>query len=65
VDNITDLSMVLPRCPHEDHPGMALRPIKSQTYEQKHCGVWYDCQYPGCSCSVLLPSPEIRNLYGM
>ncbi|MFT8930040.1 MAG: hypothetical protein ABF969_11960 [Sporolactobacillus sp.] len=55
--------MCLPDCPHEGHGKMELRSKKWQTPEQKYCGVWYDCQYPGCMCSVLFMSQDIRKLY--
>ncbi|MDD4564787.1 MAG: hypothetical protein PHE79_04850 [Eubacteriales bacterium] len=56
--------MELPTCPHGEHGQMELRPIEHQTPEQKYCGAWYDCKYPGCSCSVLIMSPELCKLHG-
>lgn len=55
--------MQLPKCHIEGHGKMKLRPVKGQSYEEKYCGVWYDCQYPGCKCSILYMSPELRRLY--
>lgn len=55
--------MMLPVCPHKEHGQMELRDTKHQTPEQKYCGGWYDCLYPGCSCSTLMPSPELREIY--
>lgn len=55
--------MILPICPHPEHGQMELRPLKGQTYEQKYCGVWYDCMEPGCKCSALIPSQELRKIY--
>jgi hypothetical protein len=57
--------MTLPVCPADKiHGQMGLREIKFQTPEQRYCGVWYDCLYPGCSCSTLMPSSEIKQIYG-
>lgn len=56
--------MPLPVCPTcAEHGEMILRPIEVQTYEQKYCGTWYDCTYPGCHSSVLLPSKELKEQY--
>lgn len=30
-----------------------------QTTEQKFCGTWYDCIYPQCCNSTLIPSQEL------
>lgn len=57
--------MLLPKCPNPEHGEMMLRPAKHQTQEQRYCGTWYDCPEPGCSCSVLIPSKEIRDMYGL
>jgi len=52
--------MELPKCSVKGHGQMELRrPKGKQTYEQQFCGVWYDCQYPGCHSSVLFPSKEL------
>lgn len=51
--------MRLPQCPEPGHGEMKLRSLDKQTYEQKYCGVWYDCQYPGCNNSVLFMSKEL------
>jgi hypothetical protein len=50
--------MELPRCPTHPEFQMALRPDARQTYEQKFCGVWYDCL--ACSQSVLFKSKELE-----
>lgn len=55
--------MLLPKCPNLEHGELQLRPLQGQTYEEKYCGVWYDCKEPGCKCSVLIPSQELRKLY--
>lgn len=49
--------MELPRCPTHNTP-MHYRPPRSR--EQAFCGTWYDCDTPGCSCSVLLLSQELQ-----
>lgn len=49
----------LPKCPTHNSQ-MSIRPTKHQTTEQKWCGVWYDCQEAGCTCSVLYPSKELE-----
>lgn len=54
--------MAIPKCPSCGGK-MEYRP--GGTPEQRYCGAWYDCTAPGCSCSVLIPSKEIRKLYGM
>jgi len=55
--------MMLPICSHKEHGQMALRPLKHQTQEQLFCGAWYDCLHPGCICSVLFPSKELKEIY--
>lgn len=56
--------IVLPLCPsNEEHGQLELRPEGKQTPEQRYCGAWYDCKHPGCHCSVLFPSPELREVY--
>jgi hypothetical protein len=49
-----------PECP-AGHGFMTLRPAAVQTYEQKWCGTWYDCDsaMPKCRNAALLPSPEL------
>lgn len=47
--------MCLPKC--KEHGQMVLRPIERQTYEQKFCGTWYDCQK--CGKSTCYPSKEL------
>lgn len=54
--------MPLPRCKISGHGEMQLRPVEKQTDEQKYCGVWYDCVYPGCRCSTLIPSQNIKTV---
>lgn len=49
----------LPKCPTHKMQ-MEIRSQKHQTYEQKWCGIWYDCIEPGCYCSVLYESAELR-----
>ena len=49
-----------PICSREGHGFMQLRPIVRQTYEQKFCGVWYDCGKPYCHASVLYPSAGLK-----
>lgn len=49
-----------PTCSIKGHGEMVLRDTRGQTYEQKWCGAWYDCHYPGCMHSVLIPSPELQ-----
>lgn len=49
--------MTLPRCPTH---GCSMHYRAPRTNEQHFCGTWYDCDTPGCGCSVLLPSPELR-----
>ncbi|WP_213997022.1 hypothetical protein [Tepidanaerobacter syntrophicus] len=51
------------KCPYENHGQLEKRPLKRQTYEQMYCGDWYDCTYPGCNYSLLIPSEEILKLY--
>ena len=47
-----------PRCPaHRCY--MVLRPEGRQTYEQRFCGTWYDCDVLRCRASVLYPSREL------
>lgn len=48
--------MELPKCPVHGS-SMHYRPARS--YEQRFCGAWYDCDTPGCHCSVLIPSVEL------
>ena len=55
---MNNLPMALPTCPKgSEHGEMILRTLQYQTYEQKFCGVWYDC--PRCSCSILFPSKDL------
>lgn len=54
-----------PFCHHEGHGRMEQRPLAFQTQEQKWCGAWFDCMHPGCSCSVLIPSPEVMKMHGI
>ena len=49
--------MGLPRCPTHNTPMHYRVP---RTLEQRFCGTWYDCDTPGCACSVLLPSKELQ-----
>jgi hypothetical protein len=56
--------ITLPVCSHKEHGQMEIRPIRNQTYEQKFCGTWYDCMYPGCKCSSLFPSKELLQQIG-
>ncbi len=58
--NAQNALMEVPRCPVHGEP-MAYRP--AGTPEQAFCGTWYDCQHPGCSCSVLLTSRELAEMY--
>lgn len=46
-----------PTCPLHKRP-MLLRPVASQTPEQRWCGVWFDCS--ACGNSVLVPSQALR-----
>ncbi len=55
-----DALMEIPRCPEHGEP-MAYRP--AGTPEQAFCGTWYDCHHPGCTCSVLIPSRELAEMY--
>ena len=49
----------MPDCPSEPtHGQMRLRPLDRQTYEQRWCGVWYDCER--CHSSILLESVELK-----
>ncbi len=57
---MSNLPMELPKCSVEGHGQMELRDVTHATYEQKFCGTWYDCMYPGCTNSVLYPSRELR-----
>ena len=50
------MSITTDMCPN-DKVALIQRPIERQTYEQRFCGVWYDC--PQCSRSVLYPSAEL------
>ena len=54
--------MELPKCPNCGTP-MTYRPAGAK--EQAYCGTWYDCHEPNCKCSTLLPSAELRELYGL
>lgn len=48
-------------CPgNKSHGELVKRPIEKTTDEQKWCGEWYDCKEPGCWCSVLIPSINLR-----
>jgi hypothetical protein len=47
------------RDPRGDHKnGLVPRPLTHQTYEQKYCGLWYDC--PFCLSSVLIMSDALK-----
>ena len=59
---MSNLPMELPKCSVEGHGQMELRDMTRATYEQKFCGTWYDCTYPGCNNSVLYPSKELKEL---
>ena len=50
--------MELPKCPTHGSPMHYRVP---RTNEQRFCGTWYDCDTPGCKCSTLLPSAELRD----
>jgi len=52
--------MELPKCSVHKETQMILRPLEHQTYEQKLCGVWYDCPEYECHCSVLFESKELQ-----
>lgn len=52
--------MELPRCPVH---GCQLEYRPGRTPEQRFCGTWYDCPYPGCAHSVLFPSEELQEIY--
>lgn len=41
-----------------EHGQMVRRPLERQTYQQKWCGIWYDCL--NCGSSILLESEELR-----
>jgi hypothetical protein len=47
------------RCPGCGKP-MLLRPLERQTYEQRFCGVWYDCPDPDCRRTVFYPSDALQ-----
>ncbi len=48
----------VPNCFSEpEHGQMLRRETRRQTYEQKWCGIWYDCQT--CHSTLLLPSEEL------
>lgn len=50
--------MAPPKCPaHNVY--MILRPGKSSP-EANFCGTWYECPYPKCACTALLPSRELE-----
>ena len=54
--NPRNLPIALPQCP--DHGvEMILRPLETQTREERFCGVWYDC--PKGHCSILFQSAEL------
>lgn len=52
------LPIEVPKCKIHGIP-MVLRPESKMTYEQKWCGVWYDCPAK-CFNSVLFNSPELE-----
>jgi len=39
---------------------MVERDMKGATYEQKFCGVWFDCPRPGCRNTALEQSDELK-----
>lgn len=48
-------------CPNGLHNApMTKRDMTHATYEQKFCGDWYDCEEPGCTASILIPSKELE-----
>lgn len=49
-----------PLCPRHQSPMVVRLP---GTCEQEWCGTWFDCRWVGCTHSVLLPSPELAELY--
>ena len=51
--------MDIPRCPTH---GCSMHYRPARTNEQQFCGTWYDCDIPGCGCSVLLPSKELSDI---
>ena len=57
-----------PRCHIKGHGVMQPRDLKTQTYEQMWCGVWYDCQaFSGmhrCSSSATYSSRELAAYHG-
>lgn len=52
--------MRLPRCPVH---GCQMEYRLAGTYEQRWCGAWYECPFPGCRCSALIPSAELMEIY--
>ena len=57
-----------PRCHIQGHGVMKPRDLKTQTYEQLWCGVWYDCQaFSGmhrCGSSATYSSRELAAYHG-
>jgi hypothetical protein len=60
---MTSLPMQRPICQVPGHGTMSIRSDHRQTYIQKWCGVWYDCQR--CSNSVLFPSLAVQKIHSM
>lgn len=54
--------MNIPRC-HLHGDTMEYR--KPTSPEQSYCGAWYKCLFPGCEYTVLIPSKEVRTIYGI
>ena len=51
--------MERPKCP--GHGTACTLRTTGLTPEQEWCGAWYDCQEPGCTCSVLINSKELMD----
>lgn len=47
-----------PCCSAAGHGRMVLR--EKPSLEAAWCGTWFDCTYPRCTNSVLVPSPELQ-----
>jgi hypothetical protein len=50
-------------CP-SGHGPRTPRPLGQQPYEQMFCGVWFDCNYPGCYSTQLIKSRDLAHQLG-
>ena len=60
-NSVNDTTLVrVPDCFTDTaHGQMVRRPLERQTYEQRFCGIWFDCVT--CGSTKLLPSVELQD----